>query len=127
MISDTREQEQRYRAEQRSCIERIRGAESNPQQAGYAARDQHGKAADQIGERSLPRVETNKRMLGGPVCRALIVNPCVTDEDMKKEHGIVVQRARRAGIELLLGPHSVDNVVHYIAELASSRVRRDTP
>ncbi|MGE4046217.1 MAG: DUF1887 family CARF protein [Acetobacteraceae bacterium] len=82
-----------------------------------------GHAAMRIGERSLPQVENNKRMLGGQVCRALIANPCITWPRLEHQKGAVIQRAQRGGIELFLGPTAVTDVVEYVVGIAQDRAQ----
>nr|WP_294546230.1 DUF1887 family CARF protein [uncultured Rhodopila sp.] len=79
-------------------------------------------AAARIGDHALPVVENNKRMLGGQVCRALIVNPCVTLNWLENRPGAVTDRARRGGIELCLGSRAIDKAVDYIVDIAASRL-----
>lgn len=82
-----------------------------------------GRAAKQINERSLPMVEGNMRALLGQVGKALIVNPCVTAASLRRQGGAVIQRSRRGGLDLFVGPTAIDDLVKYVKALAGG----DTP
>ena len=79
-----------------------------------------GQAAERVNERSLPMVEGNMRALLGQVGKALVVNPCVTAGSLRKQGGTVIQRSRRGGLDLFLGPTAIDDLVEYVKALAEN-------
>ena len=79
-----------------------------------------GAAARDSGERSLAQVESTQRQLTGQVGRVFIINPCITEETLRKQQGAVIARTRQSGQELFVGPDAIERLVRRMAELIGS-------
>ena len=79
-----------------------------------------GAAARDSGERSLAQVESTQRQLTGQVGRVFIVNPCITEETLRRQQGAVIARTRQSGQELFVGPDAIERLVRRMAELIGS-------
>lgn len=78
-----------------------------------------GRLSRKSGEQSIAQLEGLKRQLMGQYGRVIAVNPRETVQTLSRAAGAFPDRARRAGIDLLLGPAAIDDAVTLIARLAA--------
>ncbi|MGH7109573.1 MAG: Card1-like endonuclease domain-containing protein, partial [Stellaceae bacterium] len=77
-----------------------------------------GRRSRRSGEQSFAQLESLKRQLMGQYGRIVVVNPRETNATLSRAAGAFPDRARRAGIDLLLGPTAVDDAVQLLERLA---------
>ncbi|MGH7096308.1 MAG: Card1-like endonuclease domain-containing protein [Stellaceae bacterium] len=78
-----------------------------------------GRRARESAEQSLAQLESLKRQMLGQFGRIIVVNPRETNASLAHAPGAFYDRARRAGIDLMLGPSAVDDAVELIRQLAA--------